>query len=117
MPRARLDHKARKPQGFVAPAGISGKDAWEKAETKKDDWDTPLPSTPSESAPARAKIVLDWCRCHCGCGSKGAGGECYMCSRDVHHRCSRACREYQPTTPGAQYIPPRSACGGGKGRG
>lgn len=60
------------------------------------------------------------CPCLCGANRDPSREKCWGCSRGLHHKCSRACREYPAirTAEGVNLsaIPMRFACNGGRTR-
>ena len=108
------------------PAGVDVKDAWSAGYAISGGSGAAPPASRIEDereVKAGRSRFYDNCRCNCRCGSRTGdpNGLCYLCGQGVHHRCSRACKAFEPEMTVyhgvkalTNYVPARQECDGGQ---
>lgn len=105
---------------IVPSPGVAMRDAWDAIGAIDGTGGGAIQDGPRD--PERRRSERTWCPCRCSCGAYGVNGsKCHLCTQGVHHRCSRACRAFDPVlvtyhgvTAQTNYIPARQACNGGQ---
>lgn len=103
----------------AVPDGTAARDAWGAAVI-----DAAAPTYAEEGRKGRGgREGRHPCECECACGASATDSQtrCYLCTQEIHHKCSRACGAYPASvvkhhgvTETLPAIPARSTCGGGR---